>query len=671
MNVNTFLTKLVARVVIALVLIPASPASSRAQTGPGDLARISIEDLMKIEITSAAKKEQRAEDVAAAVFVITQDDIRRSGIQSLPELFRLVPGMQVAQVSSSMWAVSARGFNDLFSNKLLVLIDGRSIYNHGFSGVFWDGEDLILQDIERIEVIRGPGGTVWGANAVNGVINIVTKSAADTKGTAVALSAGTFDRDQVSVRHGGSLGGLGYRLYSQWSDHAASRDHSGASAEDRWNSLTTGVRTDWTHGADTVMAQASFTTGQSRPHWHELFPPSSGIAPSSAGVSEVRSSTFMGRWAHTRVDGSLFQVQAFRTARLRDEVTLRNMESVHDVELQYRTALGAHHDIVSGGGYRDTDMHTRPSFTLDIPSTKQQVANAFVQDEITVGRRVKVTVGSKLEHNNQVGWGVLPSARVMWNVTPATQRAWAAVSRSRRTPSAAELGMRVYFAAVPGSAGVPLVFGLVGNPEFQTEHLTEIEAGYRFQVGSSAAFDLAVFRGSYDSLGTQEPIAPSFKTSPERHLLLATQYSNLLRADTAGVEIAGHWVPATWWRLDGSYSGFRVSPHLDGASRDPAGAGFDGNAPQHQWQLHSSLWPIPRIQFDASLFHVGRLRQLGARAYTRADVRVELKLSDRLSAIVTGQNLFDRAHAEYPSEHMPIVTTEVPRAAHVSLSWKF
>jgi iron complex outermembrane receptor protein len=576
----------------------------------------------------------------------------------------------VAQVNANKWAVSARGFNDLFSNKLLVLIDGRSIYTHAFSGVLWDGEDMLLQDIDRIEVIRGAGGAVWGANAVNGVINIVTKSAADTKGTTVAASAGTLERDQASVRHGGSLGGVAYRVFTQWSDYAASRDLAGAPADDRWNSLATGVRADWSRGGDAVMAQGSFTTGQSRPHWKQLFGPSPAVAPSSTGVSDVSTSTVMGRWVHTQSDGSLLQVQAFSSIRMRDETTLWSRENTRDVELQYQTAFATHHDLVFGGGFRDANLETRATFSLDIPSSRHIVLNLFVQDEIAVGRRVKLTLGSKLERDNLAGWGALPSARVMVNVTPTTQRAWAAVSRARRTPSSAELGMRVNFAAIPGD-GIPLVFGLVGNPRFQSEQLTEVEGGYRFQIGSTTAFDVTVFRGSYAHLSTQEPIAPSFQPSPEPHLLLATQYSNLLSANTAGVEIAGHWTPAGWWRLDGSYSGFHVASRVDAASLDPSGPEFDANAPQHQWQLHSSLWPTPRLQVDSSLYHVGRLRQIGAAAYTRADARVEVKISQRLSVIATGRNLFDPGHSEFPSVILPVVNTFVPRGGNVSLSWKF
>jgi iron complex outermembrane receptor protein len=364
-------------------------------------------------------------------------------------------------------------------------------------------------------------------------------------------------------------------------------------------------------------------------------------------------------------------VQAFKTSALRDEMTLWTTESITDVDLQYHTTLGAHHDLVVGGGGRDNTLQSRPTFTLDIPSGERHVFNTFVQDDISVGQRVKVTLGSKLEHDTLAGWGVLPSARVLWNVTPRTQRAWAALSRARRTPSLGERSMRIYFAAIPGDAGVPLVFGLVGNQDFQTELLTELEGGYRLQAGSKVAVDVTVFRGSYEHLSTQEPIAPSFTLLPEPYLFVRTQYQNLLSAVTTGVEIAAHWGPVDWWRLDGSYSGFHVTPHANAASRDPAALDFDANAPAHQWQLHSSLWPAPRIQIDASLYRVGALRVIGAEAYTRADARVEFTISRRLSAIATGQNLFDPAHAEYTSIVSPVVHTAVPRGAAVSLTWKF
>ena len=460
------------------VLVASFAANAGAQVP--DLRTASLEDLLNMTITSAEKKEQRAEDVPAALYVITQDAIRRSGLTTLPELFRLVPGMQVAQINANKWAISIRGFNDLFSNKLLVLIDGRSIYNRSFSGVFWDVEDLLVQDIERIEVVRGPGGAMWGANAVNGVINIITKSAADTKGTSVNLSAGTFDRDQTSVRYGGAAGGAAYRVYSQWSDYAASLSPAGTAAGDTWNSLTMGGRVDWTQGADAVMAQGNFTTGKSHPLWKELAGPVPGVIATTNGVSDIQSSSLLGRWAHTRPDGSVFQAQAFKTSRHRDETTLVDSEDIVDIDLQYHTTIGGRHDVVLGGGYRDDNFTSQGTFTLDIAPAEGRVANAFLQDEISLGRRFKLTIGSKLEHDNLAGWGVLPSVRAMWNVTPTTQRLWAAISRARRTPASTDLTLRASAAVIPGNQGPPLLIEVLGNPAYQSELLTEVEGGYRW-----------------------------------------------------------------------------------------------------------------------------------------------------------------------------------------------
>jgi iron complex outermembrane receptor protein len=657
--------------VALLVICPATALLAQGQAGPVDIAHISVEDLMKVEITSAGKKEQAADDVAAAVYVITQDDIKRSGFHSLPELFRLVPGMQVAQVNANKWAVSTRGFNDLFSNKLLVLIDGRTLYSRSFSGVFWDGEDLLLQDIERIEVIRGPGGTTWGANAVNGVINIITKSASETKGAAAEVTAGTFEQGQAAIRYGGSLGEMSYRLYTQRTEIGNSLDSTSASAQDKWESNTAGGRADWSHGRDAVMAEASFSTGQSRPHWYALGSPSVTDPPSTDGISDVQSSAFTGRWTHTSQNGSSFHVQAFRIQRERNESTLWSSESINDVDLQYQTKLGARHDVVAGGGYRKDDFLTHPTFTLNIPSGEGDVFNTFIQDEIGMGRSVKVTVGSKLEHDEIAGWGTLPSVRAIWNVTPTRHRVWAAVSRARRTPSLAERGMRLYFGAVPGDTGVPVVFGVVGNPDFQTEVLTNVEAGYRFRIRSNAAVDITAFRGRYDHLSTLEPIAPTFISAPNPFVFVPTQYQNLLSAVTSGLEITGYWSPTGWLRLDGSYSGFHATPHADAASQDPAALAFDANAPQHQWQLHESWFPTTRLRIDGALYHVGALQVMGTDAYSRVDARVEFKINHRLSAFVNGQNLLDPTHEEYTSMLTPVLHTAIPRSGKVSLSWMF
>ena len=312
---------------------------------------MSIEDLMNIEITSASRKEQRAADVAAAVFVITHDDIRRSGMTTIPDLLRLAPGVEVAQINSNKWAVSVRGFNGLYANKLLVLVDGRSVYNRIFSGVLWDAEDLMLDDIDRIEVIRGPGAAMWGANAVNGVINIVTKATADTQGGLVRVDGGRFG-EQGAVRYGGTLGAARYRLYSQWTGRDQSLIAPGTRANDASHSVTTGFRADWTTQPGAFMLEGAFTAGQARALWPNLDPQTAAREPIANDPSDAQGGHLLGRWTHTRAGGASLQIQSFVDIAGRQEPVGNYDRQTFDVDTQYHTALGAHQDLVAGAGYR-------------------------------------------------------------------------------------------------------------------------------------------------------------------------------------------------------------------------------------------------------------------------------------------------------------------------------
>jgi iron complex outermembrane receptor protein len=658
---------------LLVLTLVANPSAADDQVAtPNDLSGASLEDLMNIRITSAERKDQRADDAAAAVHVITQDDIRRSGMTKLAELFRVVPGMQVARVNASEWAVSVRGFNGLFSDKLLVLIDGRSLYNRGFSGVFWDGLNMMVSDIERIEVIRGPGGTAWGANAVNGVINIITKSAADTQGTSVEVSAGTFERDSAAIRYGGAAGDLAYRVYSQWSDHAAGVIDAGTPANDQWNAISTGLRLDWSKGPNSVMAQGTYVHTNARPAWLSL---SSFLdPPSSEGVSELYEAAGLAKWTHRGSSGSLFQLQAFRTINSRDESTLDAVERTSDVDAQYQRSLGRRHEIVAGGGYRNSDLTTGKSFTLDIPGDNVTVINGFVQDEVALTGSVSATFGSKLEHDSFAGWGLLPSASIVWRLdgtTVSRQRVWANVSRARRTPGAAYRSIRIFYGAIPGDNGVPIVFGVKGNPDYRSEELLDLQGGYRIRFGAAAAIDVAAFRGHYENSTTIENVAPVFELTPSPHVFAGFQYANLLTVNTQGFEVSGRWSPVEAWRLDASYSTVYFSPHLDPASSDPSAAAFDGNAPRHQWQLHSTAQLSPRVRVDGALYYVGALQQAEIPAYTRADARLEFKITKELSAIAVGQNLLQSSHAEFSGAFTGVVTSRVPRSARFQLRWQF
>jgi len=646
-----------------------SPATARAQTAPADLAQASIEQLMEIRVTSAARKSQRVEDVPAAVYVITRHDIRRSGKVTLPEILRLAPGVQVAQVSASRWAISIRGFNDVYSNKLLVLVDGRSVYTRTFSGVFWDMQDLMVADIDRIEVIRGPGGAVWGANAVNGVINVITRPATDTQGLAVDASVGTLARERVGVRYGGIAGNTAYRVFSQWSGYSNAAQLGARPFDDQWHSLTNGARADWARGADAVLAQAHFTANTTRAGWQELRGVVPGSVPITDGVSHASEVSVQTRWTRTRPTGGVLQVQAFHTATRHDEPIIGVREGTSDVDLQYETALGARNAVVYGGGYRHVRVSVDDTFTLQIGPRQTHTANLFFQDEFAVRPDLAVTLGAKVEYDTLGDWSLLPSARAIWTATPR-QHVWASLSRTHRTPALTDRDFRVNLGVIEGP-GLPVVYGFSGNPAYQSEELLQAEAGYRVRLGHRATVDASFFTGAYRGLSTNEPQAPSLSLTPgPAHLLAGATLANLLDVRTNGAEVSANWTPRTGWELDASYAFLTVDPTVDAASLDPAAATTDGNAPKHEWLLSSTTWLRPGVQVGASVARVSALGRLSIPAYTRVDARLEFRLTPRLTAAVVGQNLASAQHREFSSDFL-YLSSGMPRSARVDLRFEF
>jgi iron complex outermembrane receptor protein len=659
--------RLVGVVALASLVLP---LPALAQKPDRDLTQVSLEDLMNIEITSASRKEQRATDVAAAVFVITSDDIRRSGMTTIPDLLRLVPGVDVAQVNSNKWAVSIRGFNAVFANKLLVLVDGRSVYSPIFAGVIWDTADLMLDDVDRIEVIRGPGAAIWGANAVNGVINIVTKTAADTQGGLVRVDGGRAGQ-QGAARYGGALGAGSYRLYSQWSGRAESATADGAAAGDPSHYVTTGFRADWTARPGTFMLEGAFTGGQLHALWPNLDPQTAARQPVATDSSATRGGHLLGRWTRQGGNGSSLQVQSFVDIEDREEPLADYSRRVLDVDAQYHTALGKRHDLVAGAGVRSAHERLTGHFGLSMtpPETDSSLLTAFMQDEIALfGNRMAVTIGSQAQYDSVAGAGVQPTARLMWKGLPR-QRVWAATSRALRTPSFSERGIRLEYPPVPTDAGLPLVVTAVGSPATQTETLVDSEAGYRLEIGSVASVDVTGYVGRYDHLATQETRAPLVEFFPSPRIVVAAQTGNQLEASTRGLEVAGHWAPVPAWRLDGSYTAFHLTPHLAAASQDPTAAVSDASAPRAQWRLASVFSPATRATVNVAIFHVGPLDQLQVAAYTRADISAEWRFSSRLSLMAIGQNLLNAAHTEFAGAASLVQTTEVPRSASLRMRW--
>ena len=660
------------RTLVATAVLAASVmAPLFAQTAsPGqDLAQVTLEDLMKIRVTSAARKSQSAEDVPAAVYVITRNEIRASGLTTVPELLRLVPGVQVAQVNANKWAVSIRGFNSLYANKLLVLVDGRSVYSRTFSGVFWDMQDLMISDIERIEVIRGPGGAVWGANAVNGVINVITRSATETKGLAANVSTGTFETARAGVRYGGTLGGAAYRVFSQWSGYGEARQPANTVFDDGWHSLTNGFRIDRSRGPDAMLAQGYFTANETRPGWQELPNLDLGVTPTTDGISHAREASVLGRWTRTRIDGAVIQVQGYYTDTYRDEGIGTVSERTSDVDTQYETRLGARHGVMVGAGYRHADLSTVSTATLQIGSRRTETFNAFLQDEIALRRGLSLTLGSKLEHDTLGAWGLLPSARLMWGVSP-NQRVWTAVSRARRTPSLSDRDVRLNLGVLPGP-GLPIVYGFKANPAYRSEEFVQAEAGYRILFGSTASLDLTAFSGSYEGLGVTQPLAPTVEvTPPPTHVFAGNTSLNLLTVRTSGAELSAHWTPVHSWQLETSYSFLDLSSHVDPAKLIAPAPENDGNAPKHQWQVRSTIAVRPGMQATASVFRVGRLRVLDVPAYTRVDAGFEYRLNSHLTGAVAAQNLLNGEHREFASPNV-FLASSMPRRARIDLRWQF
>jgi iron complex outermembrane receptor protein len=666
-------TQALTRILLAApVALFSLPVNSLAQTRVPDLAQVSIEELMNIEISSASRKDQRAADVAGAIFVITHDDIRRSGMTTLPDLLRLAPGVDVAQINSNKWAVSVRGFNALYANKVLVLVDGRSVYNRIFSGVIWDAEDLMLDDIDRIEVIRGPGAVMWGANAVNGVINIITKTTADTQGALVHVEVGRAG-NQGAVRYGGALGGATYRVYSQWTGRDQSLIAPDTRANDASHSVTTGFRADWTMRPGAFVLEGDFTAGQARALWPNLNPATAARDPIANDPSDSQGGHLLGRWTHTRAGGAAWQVQSFIDLAGRQEPIGDYHRTAVDVDTQYHTAVGARQDLVAGAGYRfiDEKLNGRGAISLTPAENDSSLLTAFLQDEIALFEsRLAVTLGGQVQYDSVSGAGVQPTARAIWKGLPR-QRLWAAVSRALRTPSLNEQGIRVDYPPAANESGLPLVVTALGNPAALTETLADAEAGYRLEIGKTASMDVTGFVGRYDHMATQEPGAPVVEFLPAPQIRVTSQIGNLLSARTRGLEVAGSWAPVPAWRLDGSYTAFHITPQLAAASRDPAAALTDGSAPGTQWQLRSAFSPVSRATLGLALFHVGPIDQLQVPAYTRLDITAQWRFGRGLSVMAIGQNLLDAAHVEFGGSNSLLLATEVPRSASLRLRWEF
>jgi iron complex outermembrane receptor protein len=650
------------------------PATAWAQIQLPDLANASLEELMNIEVTSVSRREQRADDVAASIYVISRDEIRRSGLSSIAEVLRLAPGVHVARLNSNKWSVSVRGFNTVASGKLLVMVDGRSLYNPAYSSVLWDTEDLMLEDVQRIEVIRGPGGAMWGTNAVNGVINIITRSSASTPGGLARVSAGTFESGRAGVRYGGGMGALTYRAFVQASSHDQSVAVVAGPANDAWRSGTGGFRADWAGGDQAIMFQGATTVGEQRPLWMDNRTQPASLPTGDGVVSNTRVSHVLARWTSTSPSGRALQVQSYLDENRRDEYVGFYHRRTLDVDTQYTASLWRGQTLVTGGGYRwlAEKMSGRGPYSFTLGEIDPDIVNAFAQNSQAIaGGRAEVTVGAKYEFSSFSGSAVQPSAGLMWRPAPA-HRVWASAGRAVHTPSLVHRSVHLALSPVLLPNGLPLVSGLIGNPDLKNESLVNVESGYRVNIRQRVSLDAVAFRGHYDDIQSQEPPAqPTFGLVNGVPTLLAfATYDNRREATTAGVEIAARAQIARGWDADASVSLFRMTPFANG-SQDSHSTLADGDTPAREWRLHSAWSLGPRRLVDVRLIRVGALAAADVPAYTRVDARIEWGLTSQLSLTADGQNLLQESHLETVMFSDSVASTRVPRSGNLGLTWRF
>src|SRR5665213_2720079 len=595
---------------IALTISPmgAWPAQQSASGSPApqDISSASIEDLMNIQVTSVSKTEQSLSRTASAVFVVSQEDIRRSGATNIPDVLRMVPGVQVAQINANTWAISARGFNDRFSNELMVLVDGRTVYTPTFGGVFWDVLDVPLEDIERIEVIRGPGGSV-GA-------------------------------------------GTNYRVFAKYFNQSSLPGADGRNGGDAEEVLRGGFRTDTVLSRkDTVTMEGDVYGGPD--HQPESFLPA--VTSPAPQVSDTRidlsGGSFQTAWNHIYSSRSDMDLSASYDRYSRPDI-LGETRSSLNIDFQHHFLWRQRQHIVSGVDYRYSASATTGTLFLPLnpADLTTQMYSAFVQDQITVlSDRLYLTIGTKVEHNYYTGFGVMPTVRVAW--TPSKrQTVWAAVSRAHRTPKATDASIRLNFGGFTPPGGTPVLFAVFGNPNLQDEGLVAYEAGYRASFSERISVDFAAYYNNYSTKETEEPGAPFFENTPApAHIVVPTVYENLMHGAAYGFEVFGNWKVSNRWTISPGYAFEQIRMRLEPGSGDTTSvAQAQGSSPANSTQIRSHVFLPRNISWDVSAYVVGRLTDPAIPSYTRLDTGLTCQRAERLSFSVVGQNLAGR-HLEF------------------------
>ncbi|MDP3853062.1 TonB-dependent siderophore receptor [Phenylobacterium sp.] len=621
-----------------------------ASNALAELANLSIEELANIDVSSVSKTTQPLSDAPAAIYVITHDEVIRSGATNIPDILRLAPNLHVAQITASSHAISARGFNGSAADKLLVLIDGRSVYTPFSHGVFWNAQHVLPDDIERVEVISGPGATLWGANAVNGVINIVTRRSTETQGGVLEVGAGDLEQ-RASLRYGGPLGeALTYRVYADGVDFAHGETASGADARDGWRRRQAGFRLDWSGSDKLITLQGDAYRGTEQ---------------AASAHQEISGHNLIARWTHPTRGGGTLQAQAYYD-HLERAVPGRfhNRLSTYDLDVQHSFSWGQAHQVVWGGGYRVTKDHfpitpTPPRTQFFAPvGRRHALTNLFVQDTVTLNPALKLTLGLKLEDDPYSGLEALPTARLSWKPTD-TSLVWAAVSRAVRAPSRLDRD----FVELTGLSSTSTV-RLTGR-DFQPETVIAYELGLRAQPSARSSVSVSTFYNVYDDLR-------SFELTGGR---LPIVFANRMEGETYGVEVWGAYQVTDWWRLSGGANWLRKSLRYEPGASKIVGTQIAGNDPTYQASIRSMMDLGRGVSLDLDLRKIGALPNPASRSYAELGARIAWAVSRSLEISITGANLLNDHHPEFGASSANVqigaVGVESGRSLFIDLRWGF
>jgi iron complex outermembrane receptor protein len=625
------------------------------------LKSLSIEELMQTRITSVSKKSEELFSVAAAVTVITQQDIQRAGVQSIPEALRLVPGLQVAQIDGSRYAIGARGFNEFFANKLLVLIDGRSIYTPLFSGVNWAAEDTIIEDIDRIEVIRGPGATVWGANAVNGVINIITKHSEQTQGGMVSTVIGSHDLPMASARYGGRINDYtSYRLFAKGFQRESFDSTDGGDANDSWKSLRTGFRIDSNHtDNDELSLQGEIYDNEAEATGDVI-----GFTVLQ-GTEVLSGGHLLANWEHQLSNESTLDFQFYYDHTQRDLVIAEEIRDTIDLEFKHHWEPQGVHDIVWGAGYRwtaDDITGTIPiSFSPD--SRTDELWSAFIQDDINIIKdKVWITLGSKFEHNDYSGLEIQPSIRLRYKPTEK-QIIWAAVSHAVRTPARSDHDLVTNLGSVDLGGGYSAMAQVLGDERFDSEKLVAYEVGYRLQPNAKLSLDLATYYNVYDDIRSLNP-------DPESPWII--YFGNSAEGNTYGFEIQATWQATRNLKVFAAYTFLDIDLTDTYPLTASDSVSEETLSPKHQVQIRSYLDLPHNLALDTELYYVDTIGQDNTTIdpYLRFDLQISWQPKDSFRLSVGAENLFNSSHQEF-FDRQYLVASEVPQQYWLKANFTF